>query len=117
MSSPVSESRPVKKRRFFVEDPSDEDHEYLTSEDTHSPQPIKQSATENGAAETTSSNPESTAIANSELLGFDVNLLNAVAGEELPSSTVLKLRELSNGNIERGRSSSRVLGITSILTE
>jgi hypothetical protein len=106
MSPPSPEARPAKKRRFFVEGSSDQDHGYPASDIASSPPRSKPAATENGAGIIRDANPESSAIDSSEVPSFDIDVLNAIAGETLPSSTVDKLRDLSNDNIERGESGS-----------
>jgi DNA repair protein RAD5 len=87
MSSAECEERPIKKRRFFVEDSP------VSEQLPHEADP---------PAESTPT-PPGLDITKSED-GFDVDLLSTFLGEELPDSTVQKLRELSQNDIERGKS-------------
>jgi DNA repair protein RAD5 len=87
MSSAEFEERPIKKRRFFVEDSPVLEQLPQEVDPPSDPTPVPPS-------------PETTKPSD----GFDVDLLNAFVGEQLPDSTVQKLRELSRNDIERGKS-------------
>jgi DNA repair protein RAD5 len=98
MSFGEIEERPAKKRRFFVEDSPIADRsvkqESPTIDGNNAPTNIPQDLSTE-----TQQEPGSTGVSD----GFDVELLNGIAGEELPSSIVDKLKKLSGNNIERGR--------------
>lgn len=90
----AEKQRPAKKRRFFVEDSpekvptqNEQDKENITAQDAAV---IADEAQVNGAA---------SAVTDT---GFDASLLESVVGEKLKEDVVKKLRELSDGNIERG---------------
>jgi DNA repair protein RAD5 len=86
MTSTEFEERPIKKRRFFVDDSPDLEQSPQEVDPPADPAPAPPSL------DTTKSED-----------GFDVNLLNTFLGERLPESTVQKLRELSQNDIERGK--------------
>jgi len=89
-----TEERPAKKRRFFVEDSP-------TADDSVQPE----ASTLDGNNASPPITPPSSSI-NGVSDGFDVGLLNGIAGEDLPASIVDKLKRLSGNNIERGRTHS-----------
>lgn len=99
------EERPAKKRRFFVEDSPIADPsanlEASKSDGSNAlPNLTPQSSSSGIPQEQRLSGPPD---------GFDVELLNGIAGEELPTAIVDKLKKLSGNNIERGRTYSRSL--------
>lgn len=75
MESPHPDERPHKKRRFFQEEEEEEE----SSVAPPLPQPSS----------------------NGDLAGFDADTLQAVVGN-LPHATVLKLKEVSGGDVQRG---------------
>jgi DNA repair protein RAD5 len=94
MSLEEVEERPAKKRRFLIGDSLIPDRsgtpETSPSPEENTPQdPTPQSSSQE--------------ISNRASDPFDVELLNGIVGEELPASTVDRLRELSGNNTERGR--------------
>ena len=72
MESPHPDERPQKKRRFFQE------------EESSPVQPVP-----------------SQPLHDEELAGFDAGMLQAVVGD-LPHATVLKLKEVSSGDVQKG---------------
>ncbi|RDI87856.1 hypothetical protein Vi05172_g2141 [Venturia inaequalis] len=90
------EERPAKKRRFFVEDSPVAD-KTVKIEDS---KPDESNATPDITPQS-STGPLQERDLNSAPDGFDVDLLNGIAGEELPASVVDKLKKLSGNNIER----------------
>ena len=88
--------RPAKKRRFFVEDAA---HRVSppASEST-STNDFSASATEYEAQQSVILTNAATTPQNV----FDVNLLTAVVGEQLPNSTLQRLQEVSKGDLETG---------------
>lgn len=99
MSFEDIQERPAKKRRFFVED-SPVAEKSVKIEDSTSD---SNNATPNITPQSSSTRPLQERDSNVVSDGFDVDLLNGIAGEELPSSIVDKLKKLSGNNIERGR--------------
>lgn len=93
------EERPAKKRRFFVEDSPIAD-KTVKIEDSNLDE---SNATPDITPQSSSTGPLQERDANGVSDGFDVELLNGIAGEELPTSIVEKLKKLSDNNIERGR--------------
>lgn len=95
------EERPAKKRRFFVEDSPVADRTVKIgdskSDGNNATPDITPQSSSTGSLQERDSNGVSD--------GFDVELLNGIAGEELPTSVVDKLKKLSGNNIERGRTS------------
>jgi hypothetical protein len=87
MNLAETDSRPAKKRRFFVED---------ASSPGASPATVPQSSS------FASQPPTTEKIVSSPQDGFDISTLNAIIGEQLSEDVVLQLREASNGNLERG---------------
>lgn len=92
------EERPAKKRRFFVEDSPVAD-KIVKIED---PKPNESNATPDITPQSSTGHLQERDL-NSAPDGFDVDLLNGIAGEELPTLVVDKLKKLSGNNIERGR--------------
>jgi DNA repair protein RAD5 len=90
------EQRPAKKRRFFVEDSPV--HDSSLSGEPSLPDEV------NALPETGRRDERATDFASSD--GFDVTLLCSFVGEQLPEETLSKLRELSDGDVQRGRSAS-----------
>jgi hypothetical protein len=88
--------RPTKKRRFFVED----------SAQPASPPALETRSRKDASPDNTEQDITPPVIfpntATSSQNVFDVDLLTAVVGEQLPASTLQKLQELSKGNLERG---------------
>jgi DNA repair protein RAD5 len=95
MNGTEFEERPAKKRRFFVEDsPVHEVPEVSSDLNPLQPEP------EHPADLIPEEQPNLNTASPED--GFDVDLLNAFVGEQLPEPTILKLRELSRNDIERG---------------
>ena len=88
--------RPTKKRRFFVEDATHQASP--TPSDSASANDFCPSTTECEAEPPTTL----TNTANNHPNVFDVNLLSAVVGEKLPNSTLQRLQEVSQGDLETG---------------
>lgn len=101
MESPHPDERPAKKRRFFTENssPAQIRSKHYNPPPQSSPQapssPVHVSDEIKGGDDAAA------------LDGFDVGMLQAVVGE-LPCSTLQKLKDVSSGNVERGRHCYRV---------
>ena len=85
MSYVELEERPVKKRRFFVDEPEDTP----IQDATVNPEP--------------SLPGEINALPDHSSPGFNAEVFNSVVGETLPDSDIQRLRELSDNNLERGK--------------
>lgn len=96
------EERPAKKRRFFVEDSPAAD-KTVKIEDS---KPDESNATPDITPQS-STGPLQERDSNGVSGGFDLDLLNGIAGEELPVAIVDKLKKLSGNSIERGRTRRR----------
>ena len=114
MTFPDIEQRPVKKRRFFVDDPPVEDQTLrskptLTDETSVLPDTsprtretstegiqLHSSQTELSAYEESHSRPDS-----SENVGFDKALFESFVGEAVPIEALQKLRKLAGDDMER----------------
>ena len=94
--------RPVKKRRFFDEGPDDtpqhpeSDSAELSIAETH-----EQSGSTNGNG-VQNANGGGSSTGQEDTNGFDVGLLSAFVGEDLPESVVVKLRHESGGDMHKG---------------
>jgi hypothetical protein len=97
--------RPAKKRRFFVEEPEDNPKTNQTSNSEPSrPDEINVLPETHGESRKKQQgnygNNEGTQRESGD--GFDVDLLSAFVGEQLPENMVQKLIELSNNNVQQG---------------
>jgi DNA repair protein RAD5 len=115
MSLQELEERPVKKRRFFVEDlPDDSSSLYL--EPRLSSEETALSETASGAISTgidkesvaRSQNYEekTSEVHHTTTNKLDTELFASILGRNVPASTIRKLDELSGGNVEQGISTS-----------
>lgn len=99
MSLAELEQRPAKKRRFFVEDsPTEED----ASSNPKPSSPSEQDAFIGIARSDDERQEQDHRESSPPLNGFDVDLLSSFVGEQLPEDTVLRLKDLSGGDIQRG---------------
>lgn len=99
MSVAELDERPAKKRRFFLED---------------SPPP----KTPPSPPAAPSKTPDATTSApathtDQDVSGFDVQLLESIVGEKLSPDVQRTLRELSDGNVERGKPPAPSAGVGS----
>jgi hypothetical protein len=86
----MEEQRPAKKRRFFAEDSPEK------------PKEVENIMPQDAAVIADEAQLDGVASIATET-GFDASLLESVIGEKLAVDVVQKLRQLSDGNIERGR--------------
>ena len=99
MSLAELEQRPAKKRRFFVEDSPTEEE---TSPNSKPSSPNVQDAFAGTARSDDERQEQDHKGSSPPLNGFDVDLLSSFVGEQLPEDTVLRLKDLSGGDIQRG---------------
>jgi DNA repair protein RAD5 len=98
MNSTHIEERPHKKRRFFREDSSP----VVQSIQKFSPPPASPEPSQGAATSPIEIPSDGEADQNGAIPdGFDVSLLYAVVGE-LPPSTVQKLKDQSDNDVQRG---------------
>lgn len=95
MESPHPDERPHKKRRFFTEDSSP------IQVRTKQPSPRQQTPPPEVDSHAQAPNEGEQATNAVSADGFDVGMLQAVVGE-LSTSTLLKLKDVSGNNVERG---------------
>ncbi|KAK8220148.1 DNA helicase rad5 [Zalaria obscura] len=93
MSFADGPERPTKKRRFFVEDSPVQDHSFAAEPSL--PDEI------NALPETTSDATTTQDPGRHDKTLFDPELFTFIIGEELPSSTISKLQEMSGGSVDR----------------
>lgn len=96
MESPHPDERPVKKRRFFVQESSPERLRSQHPTSPPPPEPPSPIQVQDGAEgeQDAGGSP-----------GFDLDMLQAVVGE-LPSDVLAKLKDVSGNDVQRGEISS-----------
>lgn len=92
MESPHPDERPVKKRRFFIEDSSPTQPQSKPIEPPPSSPPLHAA----DAPDESNGNDEE-----ADFGSFDVGMLQAVVGE-LSTTVLQKLKDVSGSNVERG---------------
>ena len=97
------DQRPIKKRRFFVDDPEDVNDQLAPESSAYgSSRPVSAtSATEEHASSQT--NPTDLAVASSSVATseFDITTFRAFAGEEVSEDVMQTVRKAANGDMER----------------
>jgi DNA repair protein RAD5 len=94
------DSRPAKKRRFFADDfPSAE--QSMVSDGQSPTPPAQDTSSEENSPGPIETIPKSTDSGTTDT-GFDKSLLEAVVGDSISDSLAARLKQLSNGDIERG---------------
>ena len=97
------DSRPTKKRRFFVDDPADESPQLaaIGSYDASSSRPHSAMSTSSNGERKSSQTDATDLETASRDVRFDSELFQAFVGEEVASDVLKKIRDASNGNMER----------------
>lgn len=95
--SDIDFERPLKKRRFFVEEPEKSD--FRSSSPTLQERPPSQNGAANGTDHEDVTQAETKQLDDGAL---DRATLENVVGETLSPQVVQKLQDLSGGNLERG---------------
>ena len=97
------ESRPAKKRRFFVDDPADEPPQLaaIGSYNASSSRPTSATST-SSLPQPSSSQTDLTGQRNDQYEPtFDANTFRTFIGEEVSLEVLDKIKDASNGNLER----------------
>jgi DNA repair protein RAD5 len=93
--------RPAKKRRFFVEDENGESHlqhgsQQNTSSQAYSPDDQGSDTINDQPIETTTAQQPAR-----DTNEFDAQLFTSIVGQDVPETTIAKIRQAAGGNMER----------------
>jgi hypothetical protein len=100
MSYGEAQERPAKKRRFFVDDVD----EPALNPEPSLPDEIQALPVPHGSTTTPNGDPDGPPAS------FEAESLKAIIGEKLSAADIQRLRDLSGGNLEQGRSECFNLG-------
>lgn len=96
--SDIDFERPLKKRRFFLEEPKDVSHTASGSLSVPQAEPTANGTTNNGDDST----KDEQAGASNKSGCLDQATLESFVGEKLSAEIMQRLQDLSSGNIEQG---------------
>ncbi len=114
MSTSELEERPLKKRRFFVEDPEPLDptligEPTLPDEVNALPESLSEARKGNGVGQANRGGQEAVDTSGrreAEADAFDAELFLSVVGEQVSASAIEKLAKLSGNDVQRGTASA-----------
>lgn len=95
------DERPAKKRRFFVDENEASHVQNVSQQNTSSQADYSVNDEGNDIIDERQKQPNETTAVHQDANGFDAQLFTSIVGQDVPETTIAKIRKAAGGNLER----------------